>query len=200
MGRWQPGAQERLQHAAMELIVERGYDRTTVAEIAESAGLTERTFFRYFADKREVLFAGQDHFTALIVDALTASRTDLAPFDAVVTGLTATTVFFDDERRAGARARQDVIEAHPELQERELIKMTRLSAAMARALRDRGTAEPAAALAAAAGVAAFRLAFAQWVADRDSHDLGWHIRSAVDELRTVTAAPPAAAGRVTSEG
>src|ERR1700710_505998 len=99
MGRWQPDAQGRLQHAAMELFTEQGYDRTTVADIAGRAGLTERTFFRHFADKREVLFAGQDRFVALIVDSLTAAPTDLSPLDAVVTGLTATTEWFYDERR-----------------------------------------------------------------------------------------------------
>ena len=171
----------------MELIAERGYDRATVADIAERAGLTERTFFRHYADKREVLFAGQDRFVALIVDALTAAPSDLRPLEAVLTGLTATTAWFDDERRGPARARQNVIDAHPELQERELIKMAGLSAAMTRALRDRGLSESTAALAAAAGVAAFRLAFAQWVTEWDGHDLEWHIRSAVDDLRTITA-------------
>ena len=188
MSRWQPGAGGRLQRAAMELISERGYDRTTVAEIAERAGLTERTFFRYFADKREVLFAGQDQFVALVVDALTAAPPDAAPLDAVVAGLEATTAWFDDARRASARARQHVIDAHPELQERELIKMAGLSAAIARALRERGASGSAAALAAAAGVAAFLLAFGAWVADPDGNDLGSHIRSAVADLRAVATA------------
>lgn len=187
MGRWQPDAEGRLQRAALELIAERGYDRTTVAEIAASAGLTERTFFRYFADKREVLFAGQERFIGLIVDALLAAPPDLAPLEAVVTAFRATSAWFD-ERRALARSRQAVIDAHPDLQERELAKIAKLSAAMTQALCDRGTSEPQATLAVAAGVAAFRLGFAQWLADADGHDLESHLLSAVADLREVTAA------------
>ncbi|RKT82547.1 TetR/AcrR family transcriptional regulator [Saccharopolyspora antimicrobica] len=186
MGRWQPDAEGRLQRAALELIADRGYDRITVTEIAASAGLTERTFFRYFADKREVLFAGQDQFIALVVDALVAAPPDLAPLEAIVTAFGATTAWFD-ERRALARSRQGAIDAHPDLQERELAKIAKLSAAMAQALRDRGASEPQAALAAAAGVAAFRFGFAQWLADADEHDLESHILSAVEDLRKVTA-------------
>lgn len=187
MGRWPPDAEGRLQHAALQLIAEQGYDRTTVAAIAAQAGLTERTFFRYFADKPEVLFAGQDRFIVQVADALTAAPPNLAPLEAIVTGLAAVTAWFE-ERRVLARTRQGTIDAHPDLQERELAKMARLSAAIARALRERGTSESAAALAAEAGVAAFRLAFAQWLAGPDGHDLDSYIRSAVDELRRVTAA------------
>ncbi|MEJ2869583.1 helix-turn-helix domain-containing protein [Actinomycetospora sp. OC33-EN08] len=187
MGRWQPGAQGRLQQAAMELITERGYDRVTVAEIAARAGLTERTFFRHFADKREVLFAGQDRFAEAIVAGLVATPPDVAPLEAVVRGLEASGTWLDDERRPGSRARQDVIDAHPELQERELIKLARVASTMAAALRDRGVDEGEAVLAADAGMAAFRLAFTRWVADDGEHDLAWHVRAAVAVLRTVVA-------------
>ncbi|SDJ98617.1 transcriptional regulator, TetR family [Actinopolyspora mzabensis] len=175
-----------MQRAALELIADRGYDQTTVAEIAVAAGLTERTFFRYFADKREVLFASQDRFIALVVDALIAAPPDLAPLEAVVTAFGASTTWFD-ERRALAQARQGVIDAHPDLQERELAKIAKLSTAMTQALSDRGVSEPQAALAAAAGVAAFRFGFAQWLADADGHDLESHVLSGVDELRKVIA-------------
>ena len=70
MGRWEPNARGRLEQAAMELYLERGFDQTTVAEIAERAGLTERTFFRHFADKREVLFAGAGALQELLVSAV----------------------------------------------------------------------------------------------------------------------------------
>ncbi|WP_433801176.1 TetR/AcrR family transcriptional regulator [Actinomycetospora sp. CA-084318] len=186
MGRWQPGAQGRLQHAAMELFGERGYDRVTVAEIADRAGLTERTFFRHFADKREVLFAGQDDFHAVILEALDAAPPELGALPAVVLGLEATGRWLDDERRPHSRARQEVIDAHPELQERELIKLARAGTAMAEVLRGRGVPDGEAVLAADVGVAAYRLAFARWVLD-DEHDLPWHLRAAVEVLRAVVA-------------
>lgn len=184
MGRWQPDTQRRLQDAALELITEQGYRRTTAVEIADRAGVTERTFFRYFADKREVLFAGQDRLQHLIVDGLAAAPPDLAPLDAVVVGLIATTGWFD-ERRGTARARQDLIDCHPELHERELAKMAALSAAIAQALHARGTSGSESALAAAAGLAAFRLALAKWLADSDEQDLAADIVAAVDDLRLV---------------
>ena len=187
MGRWQPGAQGRLQQAAMELISERGYDRVTVAEIAAHAGLTERTFFRHFADKREVLFAGQEQFGAMIVEGVTAAPAELAPLPAVVAGLTATGRWLDDERRPASRARQEVIDAHPELQERELIKLARVSAAMAEVLRGRGVPDGEAALAADVGIAAYRQAFTAWTADPGQHDLAWHLDAAVEALRAVVA-------------
>ncbi|WP_026204582.1 TetR/AcrR family transcriptional regulator [Actinomycetospora chiangmaiensis] len=187
MGRWQPGAQGRLQQAAMELIVERGYDGVTVAEIAERAGLTERTFFRHFADKREVLFAGQEQFAAGVVEALTAAPPQLTPLEAVVAGLAAAGTWLNDERRAGSRVRQGVIDAHPELQERELIKLARVAAAMATSLQERGVGHAEAVLAAEAGMAAFRLAFTRWVDDPGEHDLPWHLDAAVEGLRAVVA-------------
>ncbi|GAA4853932.1 TetR family transcriptional regulator [Actinomycetospora corticicola] len=187
MGRWQPGAQGRLQQAAMALIVERGYDRVTVAEIAERAGLTERTFFRYFADKREILFAGQEQFNDVVVGALAGAPAELGPLEAVLRGLAASGSWLDDERRPGSRARQEIIDAHPELQERELIKLARASAAMATTLQERGVARDEAVLAAEAGMAAFRLAFTAWVADPGEHDLAWHLDAAVEALRAVVA-------------
>lgn len=185
MGRWQPGAQGRLQQAAMELIGERGYDRVTVAEIAARAGLTERTFFRHFADKREVLFAGGEQFSAVVVAGLEAAPAALSPLEAVVAGLAASGQWLDDERRPGSRVRQEVIDAHPELQERELIKLAGVSAAMAASLQGRGVGRDEAVLAADAGMAAYRLAFTRWVTDPGTHDLAWHLDAAVEALRAV---------------
>ena len=83
MGRWDPDAAGRFRAAAMELFGEIGYEQTTVAAIAERAGLTARTFFRYFADKREVLFSGSERLQALMVDALAKAPASAAPIDAV---------------------------------------------------------------------------------------------------------------------
>jgi AcrR family transcriptional regulator len=161
MTRWEPDARGRLQRAALELYSERGYDQTTVAEIARRAGLTERTFFRHFADKREVLFYGavvlQDH----LVKALTDAPATLPAIDAVGVALE-TSLGELGLHRELARQRQAVIAANPELQERELIKMAALSAALAGTLRGRGVTEPAASLAAEAGVAVFKVAFQRW--------------------------------------
>ncbi len=181
MARWEPDAQGRLQQAAMELYTERGYDQTTVAEIAERAGLTERTFFRYFADKREVLFGGQHQLLEQVTKSIAAAPDSASPLDAVSTALQATAVFFDDRREA-ARVRQAVIDANPALLERELSKLATLAAAMADALVGRGVAAPTARLLGESGAAVFRLAFEQWLAD-DEHGLAHFVRAAIDELK-----------------
>src|ERR1700756_5441053 len=128
MGRWEPNARGRLEQAALELYTERGFDQTTVAEIAARSGLTERTFFRYFADKREVLFGGQERLRELYVRAIEAAPESAAPIDAVVAALEAAAPVFH-ERRAFARQRQAVIDSNPELQERELLKRASLASA-----------------------------------------------------------------------
>ena len=193
MARWEPNAHERLQHAAMELFHERGYDHTTVGDIAARAGLTERTFFRYFTDKREVLFAGAKDLEALIVTAIAAAPTDVAALDTVVLGLAATAPGFEP-RRAYARRRQTLITAHPELHERELIKLAALATAIATSLHHRGLPRPAASLVAETGIALFKHAFERWVDDPRKHDLAHHLQAALAELRVVTA-PAARAPR-----
>ena len=145
MVRWEPNARGRLEQAALELYVERGFDQTTVAEIARRAGLTERTFFRHFADKREVLFDGAVHLREFLVNAVADAPDSVAPIDAVAVAIEAAGTFFE-ERRALVRQRQTVIAANPELQERELIKLAALSAAIADTLRKRGVKDPAASL------------------------------------------------------
>jgi AcrR family transcriptional regulator len=186
MGRWEPNARGRLQQAAMELFIERGFEQTTVTEIAERAGLTQRTFFRHFADKREVLFAGADELKELMVSALTGAPDSAAPIDAVAASLQAAGAALQ-EGGQHPRQRQAVISANTELRERELIKLASLAAALADALRRRGVADPAASLAAEAGIAVFRIAFARWVADTSQRDLPQVIRASLDELKAVTA-------------
>ena len=130
MARWEPDSQGRLEQAALDLYGERGFETTTVAEIAARAGVTERTFFRYFADKREVLFGGSAALQELMVDAVIGAPESAAPIDAVAAALEAAGGLLE-ERRDRARARQAVIAANPGLQERELIKLATLAAAMA---------------------------------------------------------------------
>ena len=181
MGRWDPDARGRLTQAATELYLERGFDRATVAEIAKRAGLTERTFFRHFADKREVLFAGSVQLQELMVGAVAAAPASAAPIDAVAAGVLAAAQVLKDQDHS--RRRQAIIAANPVLQERELIKMASLASAFAEALRRRGVGEPAASLSAEAGVAVFRVAFERWVADGNEKDLAWLLRESFDELK-----------------
>jgi len=185
--RWQPNARGRLEQAAMELYGERGFDDTTVAEIAARAGLTERTFFRHFADKREVLFSGSGLLEQLFLDAVAATPQSASPLDAVAAALDASVGMFE-ERREFVAQRQRIIDANPDLQERELIKLASLAAKIADALRRRGVADPTANLSAEAGIAVFRIAFARWVDDVETQDLGQLISESFAELRAVTAA------------
>jgi AcrR family transcriptional regulator len=186
MGRWEPDARGRLEQASLELYVERGFGQTTVAEIATRAGLTERTFFRHFADKREVLFGGAPLLQEFLVSAVAGAPGSAAPIDAIAAALEAVGVLFE-ERRDIVRQRQTVIAANAELQERELIKLASLASAVAEALRGRGVTDPAAGLAAEAGMAVFRIAFERWIDDTDQRDLAHHIRESLDELKAVTA-------------
>jgi AcrR family transcriptional regulator len=186
MSRWQPNAPGRLEQAALDLYRERGFDQTTVAEIAERAGLTERTFFRYFADKREMLFWGQDRLRELYVRTIEAAPASAAPLDMVAAALLAAVPVFH-ERRELARQRQAVIAANPGLQERELLKRATLAAAMADALRSRGVPDIAASLAANVGAIAFATAFARWVSAPDEPDLSRLIRESLDQLKVITA-------------
>lgn len=187
VGRWQPDAAGRLQEAALALYGERGYDETTVAEIAERAGLTKRTFFRHFADKREVLFSGSTVLEDLVVGGVRDAPASASPFDAVAMGLDAAAGWFADRREYAAR-RQLVVTANPELLERELAKLSSLAVAVAEALRKRGVGDPAAILVAEAGVAVFRVGFERWAAPGDETPLAEHFRTSLAELRAAAAA------------
>ncbi|MFI9270822.1 TetR family transcriptional regulator [Kitasatospora sp. NPDC052896] len=186
MGRWEPNASGRLARAALELYLERGFEQVTVAEIAKRAGLTERTFFRHYADKREVLFAGSGQLQELLVGAADAAPGSAAPIDVVAAALLAVSAEFQ-ERHEFARQRQAVIAANAELQERELSKLAALSAALTQALRRRGVAEPGASLAAETGVAVFKVAFERWISADDEQEFAHYIRESLGELRVVAA-------------
>jgi AcrR family transcriptional regulator len=187
MARWEPDAAGRLREAAMALYAERGYDSTTVAEIADRAGVTARTFFRHFADKREVLFAGSEELQKHMVAALTAAPASATPMEAVAAAVLSSAEIFDDLRRDFSRRRQVVITATPELRERELIKMASLTEAFTEALRGRGATPEVAALAAETGIAVFRVAFERWVAEPEDVPIADVIRSTFATLAGLTA-------------
>jgi AcrR family transcriptional regulator len=171
----------------MELYGERGFDNTTVEAIATRAGLTERTFFRYFADKREVLFGGAHELQEFLVAHVLEAPASLAPIEVIVRAYMAAGDDIFEARRDFAQARQAVIAASAELQERELVKLATLNAALADALRRRGTADPTASLAAESGGSAFRLGFERWVEDRAGKPMSTFIRESLDALKAVAA-------------
>jgi AcrR family transcriptional regulator len=186
MGRWEPDAAGRLQQAAMALFLERGYAEVTVAEITDRAGLTKRSFFNHFPDKREVLFAGAAAFEAAVVGYLDGASETMAPLDAAVDALT----------RGGrtlsgyiafADARRQLIDSSPELQERDLVKMSLLASAIARALGRRHVPPGTAALTAQAAVAVFAAAYASWAKDNGA-DFGTLMQRSLADLRTAVAA------------
>ena len=183
MPRWEAGADSRLTRAAYELYFERGFENVTVAEIAARAGLTKRTFFRYFADKREVLFSGAPAFQDAVVDAIVSAPRGVAPIDAVVAALAAGGTGLT-ELGEGARGRQRLIDSSTDLQEREMIKMAGLTEAIGVALQLRSVPESAASLTAQAGVAVFKTAFERWADREGSVDFRHLIYKALDELRT----------------
>src|SRR6201995_41975 len=194
MSRWEPNARGRLEQAAAELFAERGYDQTTVAGIAERAGLTERPFFRHFADKREVLFSGQERFRDSFVSAVAGAPAGATPVEALAAGLYAAGDLVQGRAELSPQ-RQAIIDAHPELQERELIKMARLGEAAppARARRRgaRGGPGPAASLTAETGISVFRIAFARWLAEGVTRPLPEVMKETLGELFALYAPVPA---------
>jgi AcrR family transcriptional regulator len=183
MVRWEPGTLERLQLSAIELFEERGYDSTTVADIAARAGLTERTFYRHFADKREVLVSGSDELASVFRTTVSAQPEGTAPLAAVAAALQAVGTFFE-ARRPFSKRRQAVIASSRDLQERELAKLDALTATLTDALGSRGVDRPLASLVAAVGVALFHVAFGQWISGPDGHTFNSYVARALDDLQS----------------
>ena len=186
VARWEPDARGRLAVAALELYAERGYDRTTVADIAERAGVTERTFFRQFADKREALFDGSNALQNAVVQNIAAAP-DGSPVDVAAEAIARAATMLD-ERRSFAQLRAKVIAANASLQERELLKLAKLGTAAADALRARGVADPAATLAAETAVTVFKVGFEHWIAaDQATPGIADSVRAALVSLKSLTA-------------
>ncbi len=185
MGRWEPGAGGRLREAALALYLERGFEQTMVADIAERAGVTARTFFRYFTDKREVLFDGASEMVETSLAALEAAPATASTMEVVVIALDAAADMLRGHRELAQR-RNAVIMANVDLRERELIKFAHMSAAVADGLRRRGVDETEASLAAETGTAVYRVAFQRWVDADDDLDLREVIRQSFAQLRTLT--------------
>lgn len=185
MPRWEPGARERMQAAALELFEHGGYARTTVEDIADRSGVTTRTFFRHFSDKREVLFGGAGDFEQRFVDGL-GEAPDAPPWEAVCAAVHAVGDSFAG-RHEHARRRHRVIAASPELRERELVKLASVAAAVTAALRARGVADVPALLAGQLVVAVFWTAFQQWVEDGSHRGLPELLEEALTAVGSLVA-------------
>ncbi|MBL7498031.1 TetR family transcriptional regulator [Frankia sp. CNm7] len=184
MGRWEPDARGRMIRVAVELFAERGFEQTTAGDIAERAGVTERTFFRHFADKREVLFDGSNTMARTAHDAILGAPDELSPLDAALAGMVAGGSLLADRRDHAAR-RSQIIAANPSLRERELLKLAAMVDATAEALRARGIAEPTASLAAHSAVTVFQIACGRWVRADEPADLAAHIAQTAAVLRAL---------------
>ena len=191
MPRWTEDARGRLQRAALELFIERGYEQVTVAQIAEQAGLTRRSFFNHFTDKREIFFAGAVAFQAHVVACIAAAPSGLDPFDAAAAALASAGEEIAKMAGDAAGPVRALIEVSAELHERDLAKMAAVTRAITDTLVDRGSTTRVADLTARAAVTVFTVAFQDWV-DHPERDLAALMHTASVELHQVlsTTKPP----------
>lgn len=175
----------RLHEAALALFRDRGYDQTTAAEIAARAGVTERTFFRHFPDKREALFEGEAGFRDSLVEAIAHAPPGLSPLQVLREAYRAVEGWAEANRPL-AEPLHEVIEKTPALKERQLAKTAALQASLAEALQRRGVEPRLAAMAIQAVLAALAYAAASWK-DAPGSRLGPHIDRAFKALEELTA-------------
>jgi AcrR family transcriptional regulator len=183
VSRWAPDARERLETAALELFVENGYEETTVAQIADRAGLNRATFFRHFADKREVLFGGEDVLTGIFADAIRSASPDATVGECLQVAFTAAGVVMTPQQRAKASQRVLVLVANAEVQERGLLKHARIARSINAALRERGVDEMTARLAAEVGMLAFTIAVERWMTSETAEPFTVLAASALNDLQ-----------------
>jgi AcrR family transcriptional regulator len=173
----------RLQRAALKLFSERGFDRTTAAEIATLANVTERTYFRHFPDKREVLFGGEAAMQRSLVDAVANAPAGLAPLPMLLEAFLSVVPMFESDRELKER-RHRVISATPELQERELTKLAHLTDAITTALEHRDVPPHIASLAATCGIAMLTRVRLEWLAG-DTRDYPTLLAGAFADLASL---------------
>jgi AcrR family transcriptional regulator len=192
VSRWAPNARERLETAALDLFVENGFEETTVAQIADRAGMNRATFFRHFTDKREVLFGGEDVLAGLFADGIRASPPGATLTECLQAALTAVGAAMTPQQQAKAARRRLVVAANSELQERGLLKHARITQSVTAALRERGTDELTARLGAELGMLAFSVAFERWMQANDDQPFPPFADQALSDLqaRTADLVPP----------
>ena len=183
VGRWAPNARERLETAALDLFVENGYEETTVAQIADRAGLNRATFFRHFADKREVLFGGEDVLAGLFAEAINAAPAGATLTECLQAALAAADAVMTPQQRAKAARRVKILTANTELQERGLLKHTRIARSICAALRERGADELTARLGAEVAMLAFSVAVERWMKSGNDEPFSLHAAAALSDLR-----------------
>lgn len=187
MGRWEPDARGRMLAAALELFAEVGYEKTTASDIATRAGVTERTFFRHFSDKREVLFVGPNPLDETVAKVIAAAAEESTPLQMAVAGVREAAAGIDAVRtREQAAERVRIIDATPALRERELLKAATMTTAAQVALVERGVGEPTAGLAAHSATAVFQTAFSRWVSGTTDLSLAECVDEAAAALRDLT--------------
>jgi AcrR family transcriptional regulator len=196
VSRWAPDARERLETAALDLFVANGYEETTVAQIADRAGLNRATFFRHFADKREVLFGGEDKLAGLFADAIRAAAPEVTLTGCLRAAFAAAGAAMTPQQRAKAAQRVLVVAANTEVQERGLLKHARIARSMSAALRERGADELTARLGAEVGMLAFAIAVERWMAADNDQPFAVHATAALSDLQVRAAgldppSPPA---------
>lgn len=190
MGRWQPGARERLEQAALDLFLEQGFTETTVPQITARAGLTTRTFFRHFADKREVLFAGEELVPERVAGLMAAAPPSLGPMALITEGLApAAAEIFEGRSLDYLLRRRAAVDAEPALAERELRKFALLSQALEQGFRDRGVDDLTAKVAAEIAVTTLRVAVTRWLNQRGDPDLPTTITQTLAAMRDLTSTP-----------
>jgi AcrR family transcriptional regulator len=183
VSRWAPDARERLETAALDLFVENGYEETTVAQIADRAHLNRATFFRHFADKREVLFGGEDLLAGLFGDAIRAASPEATPTECLRAAFTAAGAAMTPRQRAKAAQRVLVLAGNAEVQERGLLKHARIARSISAALRARGADELTARLGAEVGMLAFRIAVERWLEPDNDEPFALHAAAALTDLQ-----------------
>ena len=183
MARWAPDARERLETAALDLFVANGYEQTTVGQIADRAGLNRATFFRHFADKREVILAGDDALGDLFTDAIRTAAAGATVAECLQAALAAADNAMTSQRRATATRRIQVVATNSELQERGQLKFARVTTAIADVLRERGIDDLTARLAAEIGMLAFRIAFQRWLQSANGEPFPTFAAQALDDLQ-----------------
>jgi AcrR family transcriptional regulator len=200
VSRWAPNARERLETAALDLFVENGYEETTVAQIADRAGLNRATFFRHFADKREVLFGGEDVLSGLFADAIRVASPEATLIECLQAALAATEVVMTPHRRTTAARRVLVVAGNSELQERGLLKHARIANSITAALRERGADELTARLGSEVGMLAFSVALGHWMEANDDEPFPPFAAAALSDLQARAAELAAPTSRAWTPG
>jgi AcrR family transcriptional regulator len=179
MGRWEPDARGRLLRAALDLFAEKGYEATSAAEIAARAGLTKTTLFRQFADKREILFQGQESLVRVATEGVASAPVGAAPLELLESGVRALCDTHMVEQQGIGRQINTLIDASADLRERAAFKRASIATALADALAERLRDHRLAGVLADIGVRAYYDGFDTWIDTRRADPL-WSVVS--DEL------------------